>query len=419
MFPGVKTLKTLQKRLFQVLVFLLPTQLALHFWPDWAFIFGIRVDYLSPAIYLTDLLVLLLIGLWFLERRTIFVKRRWLVPLILLVTFVVINLFVSLRPEPAFYKWVKYFVFILFALFISKVKSFNFDNWIGKPLKLSLIFISTLGILQFIFQQTLGGPLYYLGERSFTSLTPGVALSTFLGRQYLRSYSVFSHPNSFAGFLLVALILLYFKRRKLGKVDYLVLTISLTGLLLTFSKTVVAMVVTLFIVRAVTKKELRFSEGFKHTLLIVAVVISVLAPVVAESDLRFISSSETVEKRVVLAKAAGEMVSQRPLFGVGLNNFVIALPTTSLKTEHSWDLQPVHNLFLLVLAEAGIVGLILFFFAGRKLISIQDEKVFVSFVAIMLTGLADHYWLTLQQNLLLLFLLVGLSFRTKKSKFQL
>jgi len=42
----------------------MPTQLALHFWPSWAHVFGIRVDYLAPTLYLTDLLLIVLIITW-------------------------------------------------------------------------------------------------------------------------------------------------------------------------------------------------------------------------------------------------------------------------------------------------------------------------------------------------------------------
>ena len=33
----------------------IPTQLGLHFWPEWSKVAGIRVDYLSPVLYLTDI----------------------------------------------------------------------------------------------------------------------------------------------------------------------------------------------------------------------------------------------------------------------------------------------------------------------------------------------------------------------------
>jgi len=41
----------LQQRLFWLLVFLLPVQFGRHFWPEWSYVMGLRIDYLSPTIY--------------------------------------------------------------------------------------------------------------------------------------------------------------------------------------------------------------------------------------------------------------------------------------------------------------------------------------------------------------------------------
>ncbi|MDP2860696.1 MAG: hypothetical protein Q8N98_03190, partial [bacterium] len=49
---------------FYLFLFFLPTQLGRHFWPEWAIINGIRVDYLSPTIFLTDILLFLSLGSW-------------------------------------------------------------------------------------------------------------------------------------------------------------------------------------------------------------------------------------------------------------------------------------------------------------------------------------------------------------------
>ena len=42
---------------FLLILFLLliPTQLGKHFWPDWSSVLGIRIDYLSPTLYLVDI----------------------------------------------------------------------------------------------------------------------------------------------------------------------------------------------------------------------------------------------------------------------------------------------------------------------------------------------------------------------------
>jgi len=47
--------------LFKLIIFFLPTQLGLHFWPNFAFIRGVRFDYFAPTVYFTDVLLFLLI----------------------------------------------------------------------------------------------------------------------------------------------------------------------------------------------------------------------------------------------------------------------------------------------------------------------------------------------------------------------
>ena len=40
----------------------IPTQLGRHFWPEWSRVVGIRVDYLSPTLYLVDMFWIIWIG---------------------------------------------------------------------------------------------------------------------------------------------------------------------------------------------------------------------------------------------------------------------------------------------------------------------------------------------------------------------
>src|SRR4030042_4014068 len=58
----------LHQKLFRLLVFLLPIQLGRHFWPTWSYTFGLKIDYFSPTAYLTDFLVLAVLGLWGIDK---------------------------------------------------------------------------------------------------------------------------------------------------------------------------------------------------------------------------------------------------------------------------------------------------------------------------------------------------------------
>jgi hypothetical protein len=48
------------------------------------------------------------------------------------------------------------------------------------------------------------------------------------------------------------------------------------------------------------------------------------------------------------------------LFGVGAGQFVISIPKYTIQTFAIWQFQPVHNVFLLIWSELGLIGLGLF-----------------------------------------------------------
>ncbi|KKU09954.1 MAG: hypothetical protein UX13_C0025G0004 [Candidatus Woesebacteria bacterium GW2011_GWB1_45_5] len=358
--------------LFGVLLFLIPSQLSLHFWPEYAFIFGVRVDYLAPAVYLTDLLVILLVAV---SRTKI--KSYYILAVCL---FALFNVYFSISPWVSFWKWLKIFELAFLVKYVSDSGQFFKQKVFVKIFSLSLIAVSLIGIAQFLIGRTVGWPLWFLGERSFTLSTPGIALQDLFGRQFLRAYSVFSHPNSLAGYLAVSVLLLFqsptlpiFKKIKLF---WPAIVFSSVAFLLTFSLSAFAGIAVVLTFRLLGRLKNSFVLWW---------------------GIDF--GSREVGERVELAKISGEIVSKNFLTGTGLNTFVY----------FNRMMQPVHNIFLLVLSEAGILGL-----AG---LSFVFYKVFKALPLIALfiltTGFFDHYWLTLQQNMLLFSVVAGLSFGSK------
>ena len=160
---------------------------------------GLRVDYLSPALYVTDLII---ISLFFLSRF----KIR--VPLFAIIFFT-LNLLISFSPFVTIYKWLR--ILEYFWLFRYLVSRFHYSLFtIYYSLSLATIWTSLLAWLQFFKQGSLGGLLYWLGERAFDITTPGIAKITVDGQLILRPYATLPHPNALAGFLLVSgLIIIY------------------------------------------------------------------------------------------------------------------------------------------------------------------------------------------------------------------
>ena len=124
----------------------------------------------------------------------------------------------------------------------------------------------------------------------------------------------------------------------------------------------------------------------------------------------FVSRSFT--HRVELIKASIQMVKENWLLGVGLNNFIPNLPKFSSSFINAWELQPVHNIFLLILSEAGVIGLVMFVLLIFDVLTLAN----LPLLAIVFTGMSDHYWLTLQQNILLLTFVLSFSYKRNTVK---
>ena len=368
------------------------------------------MDYLSPAIYLTDILLIFLLP--YLIKRLEFKKYKKNVYLFFLaVLFVFSNIIFAQIPTIALFKWLVVFKLLAFGLYFYSCDLVKLKKTIISALSLSLITLFLIGLAQFILQRTIGGPFYLLGERNFTSLTPGISLMNVFGKSMMRAYSIFPHPNSFAGFVVVSfLIILSFYSEQI-KTSFrkppLLFIVVVLSLLLTLSLNAilgVILVITLFLLSKNYAKVVKKIKVFIPILLISSSLFLGVVSSILPKDFRM---KETYEQRVLLAHKALEIFSNKPIFGVGLNNFFFAAK----------NIQPPHNLYLLVLSECGIVGILILYFLLTKLFNRPLNKfLFLAIVFVSLTGVFDHYWFTLQQNQLILSLLLGLLTRRDFSK---
>ena len=108
----------------------LPTQLGYHFWPKEAYVWGLRLDFLSPTIYLIDLLILVLVlfswsllGKWLKKERE---NKTKILSLGLVLFFLVLNIIFSSRPLVSFYRFLRLGEFFFLVFFL---KRFQFSLW--------------------------------------------------------------------------------------------------------------------------------------------------------------------------------------------------------------------------------------------------------------------------------------------------
>lgn len=380
----------MQSVIFSLLLIFLPTQLGLHFWPSWAIVNGLRLDYFSPTIYLTDVLVIafIILNFKFQILKEFFKSKITISLFIVLLGFITLNTCSSISPYVTLYKWLKVLEFGFLIYFISKRSTSLLSNY-PTILLISIFYVSLLTIWQFLSQSSINGLWYYLGERTFNSLTPGIANAFINGQLIMRPYATFSHPNVLGGFLAIVLPLLIIKfPHNSRRYTVPILILGYIALFLSLSRVaiLVGLVSTLFIVRK------------KYLILFALFVLFALFP-------RYLSlntETEPITVRQQLNTLAIQNWQHSPIIGTGLGTS----PLYSQKLHY----QPTHNIYLMLLSETGLIGLAIFSILIIKLFN--PDRIGIKFkiplISILILGAVDHYWLTQQQTQLLLALIIGI-----------
>ncbi len=282
-----------------------------------------------------------------------------------------------------------------------------------------VILSTVLAVQQFLAQNSQGGLWYFLGERDFSVTTPGIAHLLSFGRILLRPYATFSHPNEFGGYLLMVTTLFIFSpsiHNKIGvntksQLDFVfrqtVIVAGSLGVWLSFSRT--AWVIYLLVLAAY------FYFRTKKPTIIVALLVIGIFIVVEEAGIGrlralFTTDQISTNERVALIQSALRMWYAFPIFGVGPLHFIGKLPMFS---PPPYLLQPVHSIYLLMLAETGLVGLGIFLAViYRALRYAWNRRPGVRMAVLVALGLGttDHYLLTLTQTQLLFALVLALAF---------
>lgn len=375
----------LKEFLIYALIFFLPTQFGKHFFLPFSYISGVKIDYLAPTIYVTDCIFLLLFLLSMHRFKLKFSKK-----IIIVSTLIILNIFFSLSPWISFYKWLKFAeIIVLFYLLKTKLHT--------KTLLIALISSALIQLILVVYQiythHALQGIAYFLGERYFSISTPGIAKSTIQGIEILRGYGTFSHPNSMGGFYLLFYVFILFEKRfnKFIFLKYIFLSIAIALVFLSFSKIAIISLLVITIYYASKYITCKFCAMGR---IIVLSVLSILF-------LSVQGDPDSLEKRVFLTKNAIITFLQHPLIGTGAGAYLLAQLQFPIHYSYLF-LQPVHNIVLLSLAELGLpivgIGVVLLW---KNIKTIYKKPQFTSILLVLIfTGLFDHYWLTLQQNMI-------------------
>lgn len=402
---------------------------------------GLYSDFTSFSLYLSDILLFITWIFVILPRGKVFyhvvIQKK---PIKWLILWIFVLFFVNLNENwqlSLFFLGKTLELFVAYGtmavLFKEKLIKTSFFSFFSVLCGIQ----SLISLNQFFIQKPIG--LFRLGEQKIYAWQWGVAKLVSYGTTYIRGYGTFPHPNLLSAFLITGIIIniyLIFKNEKLQYQAMLsaLLIINILGLTVTFSRAgylAVAIGLAIFfgILALSHYFKTRITYGDKTLFLSqpVAMTISVILFSIILSFSLFhnlILTRATVSDKASLERGiynhiSLKMIKTRPIFGLGTGQSMLHMEQLSEPKLKPWEIQPIHNYFLLSAAELGIPGaLILIWIFLDHLSSIWKLKITnlshyqitlgTILVCFLILMMFDHYFYTLQQTQFLLWMTLAL-----------
>lgn len=326
--------------------------------------------------------------------------------------------------------WLQQVIHGLDAIFVY----YLLTKFLVNPIKgiyffLAGMFLSScLGIYQFLSQSTFASR--FLGLTIHDPFMAGTSILEQVGGRWLRAYGTFQHPNIFGGFLAISILLIFVlvksPQSKLLKIITKILFVFFSfALFFSFSRSaILGLFIASFLYLVFYYQTIYFKKiayYFIFGILIFTILAGIYRPLIwgrATGQGRL--EQQSISERESSYSGAWNLFKSQPIFGTGFGNYTLSLYKND-KQKNVWDYQPVHNAFVLVISEIGILGVVLFvIFLKTIVIKMKTDKktksiIFSFVVLLVILGCLDHYLYSLYPGLMLLSVGLGLSFLGSKN----
>ena len=370
---------------------------------------GVNSPYLTIYLYGLDILLFLIWGyLMFITKKPPFsygniVDKLW----VILFFYIFLRGIFTEYPLISWTYGLRFYLGISIVWYISRLQ-----NWakvlafITQGFVIGMLGQSLIAIMQIILQKNLNLPLVV--EPALSPLLAGISKTILNGDVFIRAYGTFPHPNILAFAALMALLIVYttvFTRKQAsiiyglilvsaGFIDhYLITSIQafviaiLTGLyirygkniqfprwftqlsilalhsiiLLTFSKLALILIILLDVIylTMLRNSQLFHMEQFQNNMRTVGRIVLraiIVGSLLITLIIPYTQIVATISKRIYYIEDALQIITNNWFWGVGLGQYVASLPDAG---REFWQFEPVHNIFLLIWSEIGLMGMAL------------------------------------------------------------
>jgi hypothetical protein len=420
-FFSTQNLRTSLNFGLKLFLFLLPWQTVWIYRE--IFLKGAKWQYGTLTFYATEVLLWLVVLLffgWYLKKSNIFHSevgfswskdRLFLFSCLLFVLYSFGSVFWAIDPNLALQSslWILEALLLFLIISIGPVDTKQIALWFVA----GGVVQSILAIIQFFAQSTFN--LTWLGLAAHPVAKSGVSVvaSESIGR-WLRAYGSFSHPNVLGGYLSLCLIILLavFSNRIFKQYHKRILFISASvlltmGIILSFSRAawLISISALLFLpLHARIERRLNTKQILHSIIPALAAVFVLIIALFPLVQTRVAGSSQLEEKsvshRLTGLQLSTKVVENNILFGVGSGNYTTEL-IKMIPDKPGWFYQPVHNIFVLLLAELGVAGILLLFgvvvswvyfiFYNHDVPPKVIYFVTMLFFTVLVAGSVDHY----------------------------
>lgn len=408
-------------------------------------------EYKTMSLYGVDILILVLLVVFafysFKKEKAVKTPmlKNSLLSLVGALEFIVfMSIFAAFDNHVALFAYGRFLLaiglfFVLVKFPIEKVKVIS---WLA----VGVFVQAALGIWQFLSQSSFANK--WLGLALHNSSDAGVSVVEVLGsdglwQRWLRAYGGQDHPNILGGLLVMGILFMLFayvrtlsrEENLSSKLLFLFSSLYFTSLLalfFTFSRTAwigLALGIAAMVIMAMIKKNLLIHLQLLKIILLSGILFAVFYSqfgllvddrLFGNTRLENISTSE----RSGLISDSIAMIESKWFFGVGLGNYVLAAKE-KMPDQANWFYQPVHNSFLLVWAEIGLFGFILFIAllqfifgeiferAKKNPVELYQIGIFLSLIFMMML---DHWWWSLHMGVLLFWFVLGMLHKNEKTE---